>query len=76
MREFLVTKIVCSKCGSNLQLTNDIHIGVGKYSHGEPTGADMVQQIIVVEPCECSAKPLKEIRKAVNTLLGLANGAT
>ena len=42
----------------------------GKYAEGEPTGAAMVQQIITVNPCECTLAPLNEMRKAVKTLLG------
>lgn len=70
MREFLITKIVCSKCGSNLQLTYDTPKGAGRHADGEPTGAAMVQQVVAVEPCECSTRPLEEMRRAARTLLG------
>lgn len=70
MREFLITKFVCSKCGSNLQLTYDAPKGAGRYAEGEPTGAAMVQQVVAVEPCECSTRPLEEMRRAAKVLIG------
>ena len=70
MREFLITKLVCSKCGSNLQLTYNAPKGAGRYADGEPTGAAMVQQVVAVEPCECATRPLEEIRLAAKVLLG------
>lgn len=72
MREFLITKFVCSKCGNNLQLTYDPPKGAGRYADGEPTGAAMVQQVevVVVEPCQCATRPLEEMRNATKVLLG------
>lgn len=70
MRQFLITKMVCAKCGSNLQLTYDTTKGAGRYADGEPTGADMVQQIVAVEPCHKCMAPLNEMRAAVQTLMG------
>lgn len=70
MREFLITKLVCSKCGSNLQLTYNAPKGAGRYADGEPTGAAMVQQVVAVEPCECATRPLEEMRLAAKVLLG------
>lgn len=69
MREYLITKFVCSKCGANLQLTYDAPKGAGRHSEGEPTGAAMVQQVVVIEPCECTTRPLEEMRKAARVLL-------
>lgn len=43
MREFLITKFVCSKCGNNLKLTYNTPKGAGRYAEGEPTGAAMVE---------------------------------
>jgi hypothetical protein len=71
MREFLVTKFVCSKCGSNLHLTHDVPIGAGKYANGEPTGAAMVQQLIAVEPCAACMRPLEEMCDAARTLIAI-----
>lgn len=68
-REFLITKFVCSKCGNNLQLTYDVPKNAGKYANGEPTGAAMVQQIVPIEPCECSTRPLEEMRRAAKVLM-------
>lgn len=70
MREFLIIKFVCSKCGVNLQLTYDAPKGAGRHADGEPTGADMVQQVVAIEPCECSTRPLEEMRHAAKVLLG------
>ena len=70
MREFLITKFVCSKCGNNLRLTYDAPKGAGRYADGEPTGAAMVQQTVAIEPCECATRPLEEIRNAARALLG------
>ena len=70
MREFLITKLVCSKCGSNLQLTYNAPKGAGRYADGEPTGAAMVQQVVAVEPCECATRPLEKMRLAAKVLLG------
>jgi len=70
MREFLITKFVCSKCGNNLQLTYDAPKGSGKYAEGEPTGAAMVQQTVAIEPCECAIRPLEAMRNAAMVLLG------
>lgn len=68
MREFLVTKLVCAKCGSNLQLTYDAPKGAGDYSEGEPTGAVMVEQLVAVEPCRRCLKPLEDLRAAARVL--------
>jgi hypothetical protein len=70
MREFLITKFVCSKCGNNLQLTYDAAKCAGKYAEGQPTGAAMVQQVVTIEPCECATRTLEEIRRAAKVLLG------
>jgi len=72
MRKFLITKFVCSKCGGNLQLTYDTPRGAGRYAEGEPTGADMVQQLVSIEPCECTTRPLDEMRRAASVLLGMS----
>ena len=70
MREFLITKFVCSKCGSNLNLSYDEPKGAGRYADGEPTGAAMLQQVVAIDPCECIVQPFEEMRQAVNVLLG------
>ncbi len=70
MREFIVTKLVCAKCGRNLTLNCDVPKNAGQYAEGDPTGADMVQSIIAVDPCQCSTRPLDEMREAVKVLLG------
>lgn len=70
MREFLITKFVCSKCGNNLKLTYNTPKGAGRYAEGEPTGAAMVEQVVAIEPCECATRPLEEMRNAAKVLLG------
>lgn len=70
MREFLITKMVCAKCGSNLQLTYDAPKGAGRYADGEPTGAATVQQVVAVEPCQKCLAPLEELRAAAKVLFG------
>ena len=69
MREFLITKFACSECGSNLQLTYKTPERVG-HADGEPTGAATVCQVVVIEPCQCTTRPLDEMRRAVKVLLG------
>lgn len=69
MREFLITKFVCSKCGSNLQLSYQ-KPAVSQYADGEPTGAAMVEQLVTIEPCRCTTQPLEEMRRAAKVLLG------
>lgn len=69
MREFLVTKFVCAKCGTNLQPTYDMPKGAGQYADGEPTGACMVQQTIAIEPCERCMKPLEDMKAAARVLM-------
>ena len=69
MRQFLITKFVCAKCGSMLELTYDIPKSAGKYAHGEPTGADMVKQYVAIEPCHQCFAPLAEMKAAVKTLM-------
>ena len=71
MREFLVTKFVCSACGRNLKLTYDIPQRFGQYAEGEPTGAEMVQQAVSIEPCECQTNQIREIRRAASVLFEL-----
>jgi len=69
MREFLITKFVCSKCGSNLKLTYELPKGSSQHTDGEPTGAAMVEQRIAIEPCQCVQRPLNDVRHAVKALL-------
>ena len=70
MREFLITKIVCSKCGSNLELNYNVPQGSGQYAEGEPTGAYTLQQLVAVDPCKKCMAPLEELRKAARVLVG------
>ena len=69
MREFLVTKFVCSNCGGNLQLSSEKPAS-SKYADGEPTGAAMVESLVVIVPCKCVTRQIDEMRNAAKVLLG------
>ena len=69
MREFLLTKFVCSQCGSNLRLTYAVPKAAGQYAEGEPTGADMVHQLVAIEPCVKCTPPVSKIKAALTHLL-------
>lgn len=68
MREFLITKLVCSKCGNNLTMTNE-RPQTTRCATGEPTGADMVELAVMVEPCSVCMEPLTRMKRAVAVLL-------
>ena len=68
MREFLITKFVCAKCGDNLELTYDKPSGAVRHADGEPTGAAKVEQVVVVEPCRRCLEPLENVRRAIGVL--------
>jgi len=70
MRQFLVTKFCCSKCGENLTLSYEAPKGAGRYADGEPTGAEMVNQVVAIEPCKNCFAPLEEMRRAAKVLFG------
>lgn len=67
-RQFLVTKMVCARCGTNLHVTYNIPQHAGGYAAGEPTGADMVEQLVSVEPCSECERPLREVKRALSVL--------
>lgn len=69
MRQFLVTKLVCSKCGENMNMTYDLPTNSRHYAEGEPTGAAMVEQRVAVEPCQTCARPAVAIEHAVEAYL-------
>jgi len=71
-RKFLITKFVCAKCGSNLCITYNTPKTSPGYEEGQPTGAEMVENIVAVEPCETCARPLEKVRDALKTLNELA----
>lgn len=68
MRKFLITKFVCAKCGTNLSLTYGVPKKGSNYADGEPTGADMVESIIAIEPCTTCARPTEKLIDALKTL--------
>ena len=65
-RQFLITKFVCHACGANLNLSYDKKRG--QYAEGEPTGADMVESVISIEPCATCLRPLRELSLAIKAL--------
>lgn len=68
MRQFLITKMVCSECGNTLELTYDIPTTGSNYSVGEPTGANMVEQLIAVMPCETCKRPIDNLIAAAKVI--------
>lgn len=69
MRQFWVHKFVCAKCGHFLEIKYikdvDHH---ADYAKGEPTGANMVESYIAVEPCTECKKSLDDIKHALSTI--------
>ena len=73
-RQFLVTKFACSKCGNVLSLSYKEANPLSTYVAGEPTGIDMVQDIISIDPCETCTKPSRDAADAIKTLLRVSGG--
>lgn len=73
MRQFLVMKLVCRACGANLELS-PAPVDNPKYAEGEPTGADMAEVAVYVNPCRCTMKPLEDVRQAIQTIIQVADG--
>lgn len=69
MRTHIVTKLVCAGCGETLELTGKPILG--KYSEGEPTGADQLSNDIGVNPCYTCTDPARKAAEAMKTFLGL-----
>lgn len=69
MRKFLITKLICSRCGENLSLTYDKPKGSSKHADGEPTGGEKVEVRVAVEPCDTCLRPIKEVEEALSVLL-------
>lgn len=72
MRNHLITKFVCSSCGSALLLSYDIPKGANnRYSEDEPTGAAMVEKTVAIQPCKKCLEPANKIKDAVKVLLAI-----
>lgn len=69
MKNSIVTKFVCSKCGRNLFVKYDSPKKSKQYTEGEPIGLEMIQQVITIEPCKCVTGQLKLIHKVLDILL-------
>jgi hypothetical protein len=74
-RHFLITKFVCAKCGALLNLASETPKFCGRYAEGEPTGAQMVEQFVAVEPCAPCAAPLEIVRDALRALQTVGGAA-
>jgi hypothetical protein len=66
-RKFLVTTFHCAKCGAPLNLTyekptKNLHNG---YVNDGITGADKVENLIYIHPCEVCVDRLEEPIKAL-----------
>lgn len=68
-RQFLVTKFKCAACGGLLNLSYEAPNKGIDHAEGQPTGAEMVEQFIAIEPCFQCMKPVNEVRQALKTLL-------
>jgi hypothetical protein len=68
-RNFLLTGFVCASCGEILTLSYDISKeSKSKYFDGQPTGADTVQKVIAIHPCDTCLEPVRKIKDAMKTL--------
>lgn len=73
-RHFLITNFRCAKCGHRLTLNYEVPrevVDVYENLH-QPTGADMVENTVAINPCKTCVKPAKEAGEAIKLLLSLA----
>jgi len=70
MRSFLLTKLVCAACGTNLEIGDRLPTTAGQCEQGEPTGADMMPTVGSVKPCPCVTRPAENARRALKELIG------
>lgn len=68
MRQFLVSKFACSECGTLLSIESGKS---SNYAEGQPTGSEMVESVVLVEPCSTCLRPMREMKEAVKTLIGV-----
>lgn len=76
MRDFLIAKLKCVKCGTTLKLSYE-QVPISKSDYRidrdkEPTGAFMRGLEIAVEPCQTCLKPLEDAVKAMKVLKDLS----
>jgi hypothetical protein len=67
MRQFLITKFVCSKCKNILEICNEDNLST--YTSGEPTGCETVVKYIGIAPCSCSSKKYEKLGSAIKEFL-------
>ena len=69
MRQYLLTKFICSICGNPLLLTHKKPEYIKDYCPGEPTGAERIESLIYIEPCKNCEQKNVNIKNALKTLL-------
>lgn len=72
-REFLVTKLTCTACLSNLNVSYKTP-KISTHAQGQPTGAAMVEVAVGVDPCAKCFEPLNQMRRAFSDISKLAGG--
>jgi hypothetical protein len=76
-RQFLVTKFACSQCGNGLFLSYGGEKPAWRgHAPGQPTGAEMVEDTISIDPCETCTKPARDVADAIKALLRIGGPAT
>ncbi len=73
-REFLITKLTCTVCLSNLNVSYKTP-KLAAHAQGEPTGAAKVEVTVGVEPCAKCFEPLNQVRRAFSDISKFAGGA-
>lgn len=71
-RRFLLQKFVCYECGSVLTISKKTERYIeDTFCTGEPTGADMVESVVMVRPCKKCLEPSRAVIAAINTILNI-----
>ncbi len=71
MRKFLITKFVCSVCGEILNIEDSAQ-EYSAHCEGEPTGAEKVENMIKVEPCNNCRHEYETVKKSLAFLRSVA----
>ena len=69
MRKFLVTKFACAKCNTVLEIADSPMPKWTPHDEGQPSGVDMHENPILLEPCPKCMRPLDGMRQAMKTLM-------
>jgi hypothetical protein len=74
-RQFLVTKFACASCGASLKLSYEPDVKPKRdHAPGQPSGAEMLESVISLEPCRCVVDRLERMQSAARVLLGESEG--